>query len=164
VSAWRSLSALAPALALAAAPGLAAASPAYSTQLARRVGRTTEPPCGVCHAADPAADVAALTPFGQALRDRGFTDGTNLIAAFDRLASERVDSDGDRSTDADELGWGGDPNGYDGVRGDPAPEVEPGFCGVGPAPGAPSSGARLLAAALAAAAAFRRQSRRAAKT
>ncbi len=133
-------------LGLVAAPGFASASPAYSTALAARVGASTEPACGVCHAAAPDVDPLTMAPFGQALRDRGFTDASNLVAAFDQMAAERVDSDGDKAIDTDELGWGGDPNGYDGVSGDPAPELRQGFCGLGPAPGATPAGASLAAA------------------
>ena len=64
------------------------------------------------------------------------------------MAAEEVDSDGDKAIDTDELGWGGDPNGYDGVRGDPVPEVRQGFCGVGPAPGAAQPAGATVAAAL----------------
>jgi hypothetical protein len=122
-------------LALAGLAGPARASEGYSAQLAARLGIVNPPACGVCHAVAPDADPVAMTPFGQALRARGFTDASNLDAAFDRLAADRVDSDGDKASDADELGWGGDPNGFDGLRGEPAPEVRQGFCGVGAAPG-----------------------------
>lgn len=148
MSRWRALPALA--WGLVAAPGLASASPAYSTALAQRAGAPAEPACGVCHAVAPDLDPAAMAPFGQALRDRGFNDGSNLVAAFDQMALEKVDSDGDKSLDTDELGWGGDPNGYEGVRGDPAPEIKQGFCGVARALGAPGAPpAALVALALA---------------
>ncbi|HEU4408861.1 MAG TPA: MYXO-CTERM sorting domain-containing protein [Polyangiaceae bacterium] len=145
------------ALGLAAAPRPSAASPAYSTLLAQRVGAATEPACGVCHGADPAVDPLTMTPFGQALRDRGFTDSSNLVAAFDQMAAEKVDSDGDKALDTDELGWGGDPNGYDGVRGEPTPEVRQGFCGVGPGPGARAPAGVALAALFGLAAIGRRR-------
>jgi hypothetical protein len=146
-------------LALASAPRLAAASPAYSTQLAQRVGVQTEPGCGVCHASDPAVDPVTLAPFGQALRARGFADSSTLIAAFDQMATEKVDSDGDKAIDTDEIGWGGDPNSHDGVKGDPVPEVEQGFCGVSRAPGAAPAGAAVATALALAALAGRRQKR-----
>ena len=125
-------------LALAGAARSASASESFPPLIAMHAGFATPPPCGVCHAAAPNVDPVTMTPFGQALRQRGFTDITNLAIAFDLMAAQRVDSDGDKAIDTDELSWGGDPNGYDGPKGEPAPEVQQGFCGVGPAPGATS--------------------------
>lgn len=150
--------ALALALGLASAP--AAASPAYSTLLAQRLGITTEPGCGVCHAADPSVDHVTLAPFGQALRTRGFTDSSNLVTAFDQMATEKIDSDGDQAIDTDELSWGGDPNSPNGLQGEPAPELRQGFCDIGPAPGAATPAGMATAVALGLAVLARRRSKK----
>jgi hypothetical protein len=157
VSLGRAFSGLALVVGLASIASPAGAVPAYSVALGQRAQAAVEPPCGVCHAAAPDVDPLTMTPFAQGLRDRGFTDASNLIVAFDQMATEYVDSDGDKAIDTDEIGWGGDPNGYDGPIGEPAPEIEQGFCGVSRAPGAAPAGAALACALALAAMAGRRR-------
>lgn len=69
-----------------------------------------KPPCGVCHQYGKTGGDTLVTPFALAMRARGLTGESTLIAALDRIGSDHVDSDGDGQTDVDELTLGSDPN------------------------------------------------------
>ncbi len=54
--------------------------------------------------------------------DAGTVD-PSLLAALEAMRKDGVDSDGDGMEDLDELSWHGDPNHFDGLRPDAAPQV-----------------------------------------
>ena len=47
----------------------------------------------------------------------------SLVAALNKMRTDRVDSDGDGMEDLDELSWHSDPNTYEGLKPDPTPQV-----------------------------------------
>lgn len=68
-------------------------------------------PCSVCHIKDNTGASTAITPFALALRARGMTgQAASLKAALVQLEADEVDSDGDGTTDVQELEAGTDPN------------------------------------------------------
>jgi hypothetical protein len=96
---------------LLAAPS-ASASPVYPDEIQQHLGLTYSPPCSLCHAGGVTGLGTVTTPFGKAMRARGLV-ARNIAAldtALDRMASDRVDSNGDGISDIDELKAGTDPN------------------------------------------------------
>jgi Bacterial TSP3 repeat len=105
---------------------LAVAKEAYPGDIARHLGAQSKPPCGLCHEyGKTGTGATVVTPFGWAIRARGFTDASSLTAALDRVATDKVDSDGDGAFDTEEIIAGTDPNspastpGHPGATGDP---------------------------------------------
>jgi MYXO-CTERM domain-containing protein len=143
---------------LLAAPAAAGATEGFPRVVESELGMTFgPPPCSVCHLADVLARDSVDTPFGQALRTRGLVpyDNQTLRRALDAMRSERVDSDGDGTSDTDELLDGTDPNLPEGL--DPMPNVSYGCAAAGGHAG-PGDAATLAAFALVAAARRRRRS------
>jgi hypothetical protein len=95
---------------LALFAGPARAKDEFPGELARHLGAKTNPPCGLCHEYGKTGGATLVTPFAWAMRARGMTDGSSLIGALDRLAADKVDSDGDGALDVDEIIAGTDPN------------------------------------------------------
>lgn len=100
-------------LALPLLGGVALASSVYPSDLEAAVGSCKPPPCVVCHETNGGGGGTVTRAFGQALMARGLTGGSNsdlLNSSLDQLATDAVDSDGDGTTDWDELAAGSDPN------------------------------------------------------
>ncbi len=93
--------------------GTAAATAELPAAIASTLGTTRVPPCAVCHFNGVTGAGTVTTAFGKSMRSRGLrpNDVASLNAALDRMAADRVDSDGDGVTDVDELKAGTDPNG-----------------------------------------------------
>lgn len=69
------------------------------------------PDCSLCHIG-PQAESTAATPFAQALKARGVGGGdtSKLTTVLQAIANDRVDSDNDSVSDADEIKAGTNPN------------------------------------------------------
>jgi hypothetical protein len=68
-------------------------------------------PCSVCHIKGNTGSSTAIMPFALSLRARGMTgQTTSLKTALTQLETDGVDSDGDGTTDVQELQDGTDPN------------------------------------------------------
>jgi hypothetical protein len=119
---------------------LANASPQYPNELRSALELTYVPSCTLCHGSASTSSAGPVdTPFGKSMVARGlrgavtsFDGGTesdagtvepSLRAALDAMRKDGVDSDGDGMEDLDELSWHGDPNHYDGLRPNAAPQV-----------------------------------------
>lgn len=105
----RSLMGMVAAILLVGAP-MAQGKEPFPGDLARHLGAQTAPPCGVCHVNAKTGADTLITPFAWAMRARGLTGQATLLGAVDRVAADKVDSDGDGATDTDELIAGSDPN------------------------------------------------------
>jgi len=114
---------------LVASPALA--TPTFPDVAAQHLGLVTAPSCTLCHVGQTARGTVN-TPFGTTMRSRGLVayDEASLRRALDALAAEKKDSDGDGTSDIDELRTGGDPNaGASGPGGEDVIAPEYG-CGV----------------------------------
>jgi MYXO-CTERM domain-containing protein len=95
--------------------GLAQAHDEYPALMARQVATTTvpnppAPACRVCHLGGKTSGATVVTPFGLAMRARGLAGRNTVAPALDALERAGVDTDGDGTTDVDELRAGTDPN------------------------------------------------------
>lgn len=115
--------------ALLAVAGSAAASPTFPPAIKTHLSLSYEPPCAICHEGGRGGSGTVTTAFGRAMMDRGLKAGdTGAIAtALDKIAADKVDSDGDGTSDIDALKSGKNPNGASGIA-IGAPPVEYG-CG-----------------------------------
>jgi hypothetical protein len=97
------------AVVLCASPALAV--PRFPGVIASELGLSYEPPCSVCHLSNKTGAPTVTTPFGYALKARGFSEGDDtLSSALTRLAADHTDSDGDGVDDVTELRNDTDPN------------------------------------------------------
>lgn len=98
-------------LAVALLPRPALAVPRFPGVIANSLGLDYEPPCSVCHLINKTGAPTVTTPFGYALKARGFTEGDDTLStALGRLAADHTDSDGDGVDDVTELKDHTDPN------------------------------------------------------
>ncbi|MDP2315490.1 MAG: hypothetical protein Q8P41_21510 [Pseudomonadota bacterium] len=98
------------------------ASSPYPGVLESELGMPCAPTCTVCHESNSGGGGTVTRDFGMALMAHGLSGmghTATLTAALDTMATDAVDSDGDGTTDLDELVEGSDPN----------PDAEP-FCNV----------------------------------
>jgi MYXO-CTERM domain-containing protein len=89
------------------------ASSSYPGALETELGMPCAPTCTLCHATNIGGPGTVVTPFGIAMGERGLTGGGNiagLTETLDVMATDAVDSDGDGTSDLDELFLGADPN------------------------------------------------------
>jgi hypothetical protein len=82
----------------------------FPHEMARHLAAASDPPCGVCHQDAKTGKDTLVTPFAWGMRARGMTGQDTLLGALDRVRANAVDSDGDGTTDVDELIAGTDPN------------------------------------------------------
>lgn len=101
------------ALTLAAVLGLpeAEATPSFPAAIRTAESLGYQPSCELCHQGATMAGTVN-TPFGRSMRARGLImyDEDSLRSALASMRAEGVDSDGDGTTDLDELAAGTDPN------------------------------------------------------
>ena len=92
----------------------AGATPNFPPAIKTHLAAKAEPPCRVCHTTGLAGGLGTVnTEFGKNMRARGLVayEEPTLIAALDKMASEKVDSTKARGTsDIDVLKNAGDPN------------------------------------------------------
>lgn len=151
--AWLGLT-LMVALALGAA---AEAKEEFPREMARHLAAASDPLCGVCHQDGKTGKDTLVTPFAWAMRARGMAGQDTLLGALDRVRADAVDSDGDGTTDVDELIAGSDPNSAASTPAMPGTVRDPQL-GCAVAPGSRDGGARTLGfAALVAVCIFRRR-------
>ncbi|MES2642126.1 MAG: hypothetical protein V4850_21770 [Myxococcota bacterium] len=89
------------------------ASSSYPGALETELDMPCAPTCTVCHSTNAGGQGTVVQPFGLAMLDRGLTGAGNiagLTEALDVMAADAVDSDGDGTSDLDELVLGADPN------------------------------------------------------
>ena len=146
------------------------ASPSYPDEIRALLDLSYVPDCTLCHSAGSKGG-AVDTPFGRSMVKRGLRGAVSnagdsgvvadagsidptLRQALEAMRVDRVDSDGDREEDLDELAWHSDPNTYDGLRPNSTPSVSYG-CHISYGSGA-TGGASLVMLAIACAL-FRRK-------
>ncbi len=90
----------------------ASATPGFPEVIRQELGMEENPHCALCHVGTPARGTVQ-TPFGKYMRSRGLVarSDSSLKNALRAATGERQDSDGDGTTDVDELKAGQDPNG-----------------------------------------------------
>lgn len=91
----------------------ALASPSFPAVVQEVTNAPAVPACTLCHTSPSGGSGTANTPFAKYLKTRGLRPGDtdSLRGALQAMIGERHDTDGDGTTDADELKAGGDPNG-----------------------------------------------------
>lgn len=134
-------------IALCFASSAAVASPDYPDAVQGATGSPCPPPCTVCHESSSGGYGTAVKPFARSMAKVGKLDAEDsaLVApAVEKLKAQATDSDGDGTTDIDELGAGRDPNLHG--KGDICgPEYG---CGATIEPRQPVDGSALALAAL----------------
>jgi MYXO-CTERM domain-containing protein len=108
----RTLIAISAAALVAAAPGLAAASPIFPGAIQTDLTMTQTPPCTICHATNAGGTGTVVQKFGIAMRARGLVplDTNSLQAALTQMDKDKVDSDCDGTPDIEQLKMNRDPN------------------------------------------------------
>jgi len=88
------------------------ASPDYPEALEKAADAPCPPPCTVCHRDTNGGAGTVVKPFGEAMINAGLdaNDVGLLQTAVDTLRQDKTDSDGDGTSDIDELAQGQDPN------------------------------------------------------
>ena len=90
------------------------ASPSYPAEITSYVGTPCDLTlCTVCHDSMSGGTGTVTQPFGMAMMDQGLVleNVDSLHTALDALDTNGTDSDGDGTSDLDELRAGTDPNG-----------------------------------------------------
>jgi hypothetical protein len=90
---------------------VALATPEFPAAITNHLQLDYQPGCDVCHGSSQGGGPMAK-PFGRALQQRGLSAGntSSLYAALDKLKADGVDSNGNGSSDIDDLITGVDPN------------------------------------------------------
>ena len=103
--------ALLAAAAIATVSGVASAASIFPPVVETDLSLSYQPPCSVCHSGSPGFGTATQ-PFAMALKARGLVpDDTNALTdALTKMTADKVDSDGNGTTDVDQLKAGCDPN------------------------------------------------------
>jgi len=92
-------------------PRLGQAKPEFPPDIAHHLSASVVPACSICHLEGKTGGITVVTPFAMALRAHGFTDSEDsLNSALDGMQSDGTDSDGDGTSDVEELRLGTDPN------------------------------------------------------
>lgn len=92
-------------------PSQAFAMGSFPSQIQSHLGLATAPHCNICHASTSGGG-PVVQPFGKAMLAAGLTrsGGSTLTRALDKLAQDKTDSNGDGTSDIDELKVGANPN------------------------------------------------------
>ncbi|HVO29429.1 MAG TPA: thrombospondin type 3 repeat-containing protein [bacterium] len=100
------------ALAALCAPLAAQATPNFPPEIQAHLALGNQPPCSLCHLNGVTGLGTVTTPFGVSMRAAGLVqnDITSLDTALDTLQANNTDSDGDGTSDIQELKNGTDPN------------------------------------------------------
>lgn len=101
------------ALFVAVLGGPALASSIFPPDVQTRWSLTAEPACALCHTNGITGLGTVTTPFGKNVHlvyGAQAENETSLYTALDQMADAGVDSDGDGTSDYDELKAGTDPN------------------------------------------------------
>jgi hypothetical protein len=110
-----------------ALPRLAFGVQTYPEEIKAHLGLNASPPCTLCHATNEGGLGTVVTPFGKSMMAEGLsTNFGSLDTALDRLATDNVDSNGDGTSDIDQLKNNTDPN-----TGAPYTNTEPQQYGCG---------------------------------
>lgn len=90
----------------------ARATPNFPAVIATHLQLGAPPDCTLCHVGTPGRGTVT-TPFGKTMLARGVHayDESSLRTALDAISAEKKDSDGDGTSDVDELRAGQSPNG-----------------------------------------------------
>lgn len=107
-------------LAVSLCAGTARATSEFPDAIRAKVGASSAPACAVCHVTgDRGGRGTVSTAFGRAMRERGLVefDVQSLESALDKMATDKIDSNGNGTTDVDELKAGRDPNSTSGDGG-----------------------------------------------
>ena len=104
---------------------VARAKKEFPGEIAQHLGAKTNPPCGLCHEYGKTGNATLVTPFAWSMRARGMSNGGSILEALDRVAADKVDSDGDGALDVDEIVAGSDPNSPDSTPGHPGTVGDP---------------------------------------
>ncbi len=93
-------------------PSLARATEEFPPVITGELGLDYLPDCGLCHVKGNTGSGTAKTPFALAMKERGLQpeDAVSVRSALMDLDKDGVDSDGDGSTDIEELMAGTNPN------------------------------------------------------
>ncbi|MFT3774308.1 MAG: hypothetical protein QM820_53785 [Minicystis sp.] len=129
----RTLICLPVALLVAAAPGVALATPTFPSSIQTDLSLSYTPPCTICHDTTAGGTGTVHRAFGTAMQGRGLVSGDtdSLKNALTALEAEKTDSDCDGTGDVQQLRDGRDPNTgeYIDGSGKPTPEVDGGCAG-----------------------------------
>jgi hypothetical protein len=135
----------------------AGASETYPEEIQAELALPKAPSCTLCHRDEDGGNKTITRPVGLTFQRFGLTGDDNfaaLDAALARARGERRDSDGDGTSDVDELVRGTDPNRRDGSQGPgeggpvEQPIVPETGCATSPAPSRGLAAGRLCAVAL----------------
>ena len=89
------------------------ASAAFPAAIQTHLALGAAPQCSICHMNGQTGFGTVTTPFGVAMKARLLVAGdvASLNTALDKMVTDKVDSNGDGTTDIDALKAGQDPNG-----------------------------------------------------
>jgi hypothetical protein len=105
-------------------------TPGFPSAIKSHLGLAETPPCTLCHASLSGGG-SVVTPFGQALLERGLVAGNSgsLNKALDQLQADAVDSNGNGQTDIEDLKAGVEPSKQGDLALNQAPTEEYGCVG-----------------------------------
>src|SRR5512145_1079940 len=92
-------------------PNPAIAMGSFPSQIQAHLGLAAPPQCNICHASTSGGG-PVVQPFGKAMLAAGLTraGASTLTFALDKLTQDKTDSNGDGTSDIDELKAGDNPN------------------------------------------------------
>lgn len=92
-------------------PRLAFGVQTYPEEIKAHLVLNFDPPCTLCHATNEGGLGTVVTLFGKSMMGEGLTTNfSSLDTALERMATDNVDSNGDGTSDIDQLKRSLDPN------------------------------------------------------